>query len=130
VDRIVVMHSNRSVVRWAGDRAAGHIGRLRAVARQAVMQSRQLWLPEVVGPEDFTSVARWPGAALAGPEGEPPSLDRPVTLIGPEGGWSDAEASVGLPLVSFGPSVLRAETAAVAAAAVLCAMRAGLCRPV
>ena len=57
VDRIVVMHSDRSVVRWSGDRAASHIGRFRTVARQAVMQSRQLWLPDVAGPEEFAAVA-------------------------------------------------------------------------
>ncbi len=129
VDRIVVMHSDRSVVRWSGDRAASHIGRFRTIARQAVMQSRQLWLPDVAGPEEFAAVAGWAGAALAEPEGGPPGLDRPVVLVGPEGGWSEAETSTGLPVVSFGPAVLRAETAAVAAGAVLCAMRAGLCRP-
>lgn len=129
VDRIVVMHTDRSVVCWSGARAAGHIGRLRTVARQAVMQSRQLWLADVEGPEEFAPVAGRAGAALAGPEGGPPSLERPVVLVGPEGGWSEAETSTGLPVVSFGPTVLRAETAAVAAGAVLCAMRAGLCRP-
>jgi 16S rRNA (uracil1498-N3)-methyltransferase len=129
VDRIVVMRSERSVVRWAGDRASSHVDRLLTVARQAVMQSRQLWLPDVVGPEDFASVASWPGAALAAPEGDPPSLDRPVILIGPEGGWSDEEAAAGLPVVTLGPAVLRAETAAVVAGALLSSMRVGVCRP-
>lgn len=42
-------------------------------------------------------------------------------LIGPEGGWSDAERAAaraaGAVLASFGPHVMRVETAAVVAAA-------------
>jgi 16S rRNA (uracil1498-N3)-methyltransferase len=46
-------------------------------------------------------------------------------LVGPEGGWDDAELAAGLPRVGLGPHVLRAETAAVVAGALLCALRAG-----
>jgi len=55
VDRIVVMTSARSVARWEGGRGARQLERLRAVAREAAMQSRRLWLPEVEGPVPFAS---------------------------------------------------------------------------
>jgi RsmE family RNA methyltransferase len=48
-----------------------------------------------------------------------------VLLVGPEGGWSDAERDRGLPVVGLGPTTLRAETAAIAAGALLTALRAG-----
>jgi 16S rRNA (uracil1498-N3)-methyltransferase len=53
--------------------------------------------------------------------------------VGPEGGWSreelDAVAAAGLPRVGLGPHVLRAETAAIAAAALLAGLRSGLVAP-
>ena len=47
----------------------------------------------------------------------------PVLLIGPEGGWSDTERDLGLATVRLGPQVLRAETAAIAAATLLASAR-------
>jgi 16S rRNA (uracil1498-N3)-methyltransferase len=129
VDRIVVLATRRSVVRWEGSRAAGRVERLRRVAREAAMQSRRVHLPLVEGLRTFTEVAAEPGAALADLGGEPPSLDRPVLLVGPEGGWEDEERAAPLPRVALGPHVLRAETAAVAAGVLLCALRQGLVRP-
>ena len=53
----------------------------------------------------------------------PASASRAALLTGPEGGWTDAErqlaAAAGWQPVSLGPQVLRAETAAMAAIAVL-----------
>ncbi|MGH9043271.1 MAG: 16S rRNA (uracil(1498)-N(3))-methyltransferase, partial [Acidimicrobiales bacterium] len=46
--------------------------------------------------------------------------------VGPEGGWSDAELQLGLPLVALADATLRAETAAVVAGALLCGLRGGL----
>lgn len=128
VDRILPFVAERSVVRWDDAKAARNAERWRAVAREAAMQSRRVWLPVVEGPVPFAVVAAEPGVALADMGGEPPSLGRPVLLIGPEGGWSDAEREAGLPAVAVGPGVLRAETAAIAAGVVLCALRQGLVR--
>jgi 16S rRNA (uracil1498-N3)-methyltransferase len=125
VDRIVPLLAARSVVRWPRGESAGQVVRLRRVAREAAMQSRRVWLPEVTGVTPFGEVAAQPGAALAHPGGGPPSLHRPVLLVGPEGGWDGGELDAGLPLVGLGPSVLRTETAAVVAAAYLCGIRAG-----
>jgi 16S rRNA (uracil1498-N3)-methyltransferase len=129
VDRIVLMQTDRSVVRWDSKRAQSHLERLRKVARQALMQSRGCWLPEVSGVLPFSTLARGPGAALAAPAGSPPSLVHSAILIGPEGGWSPAEEAEGLPTVALGPGVMRSETAAVAAGALLAAMRSGLVAP-
>jgi len=126
VDLIVPFSAARSVVRWEGDRAGHHVGRLRRISRQAAMQSRRTWLPEVDDLRTFADVAAMPGAALAEPGGDPPSLERPVVLVGPEGGWGSEEAAGDLPRVALAEFVLRAETAAVAAGTLICALRAGL----
>jgi RsmE family RNA methyltransferase len=47
-------------------------------------------------------------------------------LIGPEGGWTPEERASGPPTVRLGAHVLRAETAAITAGAILTALRAGL----
>jgi RsmE family RNA methyltransferase len=44
-------------------------------------------------------------------------------LIGPEGGWSEAERSLARATVGLGTTVLRAETAAIAAGVLLAAAR-------
>ena len=129
VDRVVPFTAERSVVRWDGARSAHHVDRLRRIARQAAMQSRRTWLPEVDDLRAFAEAAAIPGAALADPGGHRPSLDRPVVLVGPEGGWAQDEAARGLPVVGLGPTVLRSETAAVAAGTLLCALRAGVIGP-
>jgi 16S rRNA (uracil1498-N3)-methyltransferase len=128
VERIVLMKTERSVVRWDDRRAVGHIARLHKVARAAVMQSRGLWLPEITGMFDFADVAVGQ-SVLADPDGGPPDLDHPTVLIGPEGGWSPDEEQVGLPKVRLGPGVMRAETAAVAAGVLMMALRGGIVGP-
>lgn len=120
VDAIVPFAAARTVVR------SRNVERLRRVAREAAMQSRRVWLPEVADIAAFAEVAERPGAALAEPGGGPPTLDRPTVLVGPEGGWAPEELAGGLPTVDLGPTVLRAETAAIAAAALLCGLRAGV----
>lgn len=129
VDRIVLLHADRSVVRWDDEsRAARRVERLRRVAREAAMQSRRVWLPSVDGPTPFADAVGAPGVCLAEAGGEPPSLARPVVLVGPEGGWTDHEREAGVPRVALGPHVLRAETAAVAAGLLFSALREGLVR--
>lgn len=134
VDRIVPFTAERSVVRWDEVKAARNLERLRRVAREAAMQSRRRWLPEVDTVRSFAEVARRPGVGLAdgGHDAVPPDLARWATvLIGPEGGWSGVERAAGQGrFVRFGAHVFRAETAAVAAGTVLAALRSGVVRPV
>jgi 16S rRNA (uracil1498-N3)-methyltransferase len=139
VDRILVLGTARGVVRWEGDRAVRHVERLRRVAREAAMQSRRTRLPEVAGIVPFASlvaggdgegtVANVSEVAMAEPGGVAPSLEWPTVLVGPEGGWSAQESAVEVPRVDLGPTVLRAETAALAAGVLLCALRARLVGP-
>ena len=89
----------------------------------ALEQSRSAWLMEVVGP---TKPLEMKGHVwVADPRGEPMDevTDEVALLIGPEGGWAPEEIE-GLPRVTLGPSVLRAETAVVVAA-VLLAQKSG-----
>jgi 16S rRNA (uracil1498-N3)-methyltransferase len=123
VDRIVPFSAQRSVVRWDEAKAAKNAERLRRVAREAVMQCRRAWLPRIDELTTFAALAREPGVAMADRTGVPVSLQRPMILVGPEGGWDDDERSVGLPAVRLAGPVLRAETAAIAAATLLCSTR-------
>lgn len=126
VDRIVVFVAEHSVSRPDPDRLPRQLERLRRVVREAAMQSRRVHLPTVDHAADFAAVAALPGAAIADRGGSPPTLDRPTVLVGPEGGWSDAERTSGLPVVTLGDHVLRAETAAMTAGALLATLRSGL----
>jgi 16S rRNA (uracil1498-N3)-methyltransferase len=126
VDRIVVMQTERSVVRWHGERAAAQTARLQRISREAAMQSRQCYLPELVPPLEFTEASALRGACLAHRDGPPPDLDCPVVLVGPEGGWSDRELATEVPHVRLSASVLRSETAAVTAGVLLTALRSAL----
>jgi 16S rRNA (uracil1498-N3)-methyltransferase len=132
VDRIVVLGSRRAVVRWEGERRDRAVERLRRVAREAAAQSRRPWLPEVAGVSELDALSERLAPvplALAQWGGRAPSLDVPAVAVGPEGGWEPSETD-GRLLVGLGPRVLRAETAAVAAGLLLCALRDGVVGPV
>ena len=128
IDRIVPLRSERSVVRWTGARGQATVARLRRVAREAAAQCRRVWLPDVA---DTLSFAELPGlgapdeVVLAQLSGDRPTAAQRVVAVGPEGGWSAHELASGLPTVGFGLSVLRAETAAVTAGALLASLRTG-----
>ena len=115
VDRIVLLHAERSVVRWDESRAGKHLVKLARVAVEAAQQCRRVFVPEVVGP--VASLSFLPDAVAAEP-GERPDLGGDHTVaIGPEGGWTERELAVAADRVSLGPTVLRVETAALVAAA-------------
>ena len=123
VDDIRPFTAARSVVRWDDAKAAKNHERLERVAREAVMQCRRVWLPTVHSVVDFAAVAALPGAVRADRGGPAPTTATTTVLVGPEGGWSDEEAAVGLPTVGLSNAVLRAETAAITAGALLAARR-------
>lgn len=128
IDRIVPLLSERSVVRWSGARGKATVEKLRRVAREAAAQCRRVWLPEITDTLSFSGL-RDLGAdgevVLAQLSGDRPSVRQRVVAVGPEGGWSADELASGLPTVGFGLSVLRAETAAVTAGALLVSLRTG-----
>ncbi|MEQ1787879.1 MAG: RsmE family RNA methyltransferase [Acidimicrobiales bacterium] len=133
VDRIIPFRAARSVVQWDAEKAVKAAQRWEAVVRAAAMQSHRPWLPVVEPVTDLADVVGRTGASLADRGGGAPTLAHPLVLVGPEGGWAPEERAAadarGLPRVSLGPHVLRAETAALTAGALLTALRAGLAGP-
>lgn len=129
VDRIRPFVAARSVVRWDASKAAAAHERFVKVAREAAMQSRSAWLPTIDPLVDLGTLVG-PGVARADRGGAPLRLSSTTTvLVGPEGGWDDAERALDLPTVALADGVLRAETAAVVAGALLVALRSALVAP-
>ncbi len=136
VARIVPVEASRSEQGlFAG--AQKRVERWRRIAREASEQSRRLREPEVGFAVRLTEALRagathriWldeqPGAKPLLQAFSPRAGDSAALLIGPEGGWTDAERqqfeAAGWVAASLGPTVLRAETAACAALAVLAQM--------
>jgi 16S rRNA (uracil1498-N3)-methyltransferase len=130
-DQILVVQASRSVVRWDRGRGELAMDRLRRVAREAGVQSRRAWIPVVDGPVAPSELASHPGLVVAAGDGmlphelaEPPGGEWLVT-VGPEGGFDPDELAgfAAAPRLRLGPFVLRAETAAIAAAAALASRR-------
>jgi 16S rRNA (uracil1498-N3)-methyltransferase len=136
VSRIVPMISVRTE-RGLDKAAPKRLERWRRIGLEASQQSRRAHLPEITEPArwgdalatravycyalDENTASPLPGAFPA----ERRADDSVALLIGPEGGWTDEERSeftaAGWAAVSLGPSILRAETAALAALAVVSA---------
>ena len=130
VGRIVPLRTERSVVK-SGE-GTERVERWRRVARSAVAQSGRCRLPDVADPVPLADVLAADAACLLAHPGDdarnltdviselPPDRDI-VLLVGPEGGFSDAEAEQarrsGAIAVSLGRTRLRTETAAIVAVA-------------
>jgi 16S rRNA (uracil1498-N3)-methyltransferase len=130
--------SLRPVITRRTQVARVNLERLAANAREAAEQCGVIWLPDIAAPEPLdAALARWPperllifcdeDAPLANPlaalAAAPPAAGVGL-LIGPEGGFDEAERAAILrtPRVlrlSLGPRILRADTAAVAALALV-----------
>lgn len=128
--RVVIVETSRSVPEL-GERASARLERWRKVAAQAARQSGRGDTPEICGPEKLEAALARVGADAArlvlSPDAETPllralddwSAERPLALlVGPEGGLTASELELcesnGFRRVSFGPLVLRTETAATA----------------
>lgn len=131
VDRIIPVMARRSVVRWDPTKAIAARQRLQRIAREAAGQCRRARLPVIEAVCELRDVVGHGGLVVADRAGVPPrDLGRPecgawLGVVGPEGGFDDDEhAMLGAAIrVAVGPHVLRAETAAVAIAAVLTVAR-------
>lgn len=124
IDRIVpIADTERGVVRWDSSNSAKHADRLRRIAREAAMQSRRVWLPEVMLPCALVDVVTRFGAALAEPDGARVGPTHTCIAIGPEGGFSPEELELSHQHVSLGEGVLRGETAAIVAGVIMDAHR-------
>ena len=117
IDEIVVLAPTvRSVVRWDQGRSNKNIERLRRVAREAAMQSRRTWLPNVLGVIEMSTIAN---LFIADPTGDCVDASHRSIAVGPEGGFAPHETESCSGLVSLGETILRAETAAVSAAVLM-----------
>jgi len=131
VSGIVPLVTARTIVKIKDEEK--RIVRWQKIAREAAMQSNRIDIPEVGRIRKFSNFLETldagprPLLMLLWEEGtEPikkilrqkPEAEDIVILIGPEGGYSSAEAMAardkGFHLVSLGPNILRTETAALA----------------
>ncbi|MGH9672701.1 MAG: RsmE family RNA methyltransferase [Bryobacteraceae bacterium] len=133
VERFVPVDAARSE-KGLADGARNRMDRWRRVARSASQQSRRDRMPEILPPAGLGDALRAEAAHryfLDEAEGVPVLLDlipavrhagdTVALLTGPEGGWTDAERgdAVAWTTASLGPRILRAETAVLAALAVV-----------
>jgi 16S rRNA (uracil1498-N3)-methyltransferase len=136
VARIVPVVTERSVARPDAQGADGKRARWEKIAREAARQCGRADLPIVDAPSALAAALASPGlparrlalfeqerarslrAALAGTEPAPTAL-----LIGPEGGFAPAELALagdaGFEAVGLGDRILRVETAAIVAVALV-----------
>ena len=147
VSRIVPVISARCIVRLAPDEREAKAERWRRVAEDAARQSDAVWLPEILAPVDFPAALALVNTcrrvfvgALAQPT--PPPLLKAIDaalandaadasgglglFVGPEGDFTPEELASLLEIAtpaSFGPTILRAETAAIFGLSVLAACR-------
>jgi 16S rRNA (uracil1498-N3)-methyltransferase len=116
--------------------AEKRVERWQRIARQASEQSRRIAVPEVVRPIKLQEALGFSGTRIVLAETEqqvmlkdvvPSDVDI-VLAFGPEGGWAEGElksfAEAGWISASLGNTILRAETAAIAATAIAVSCRA------
>lgn len=136
VERIVPVQTARTEKGLAGA-APKRMVRWNRIAREASEQSRRARLPEIGEPCSLAEALRagtayryaleesGAAAILNVLPAERHPGDEVALLVGPEGGWTDRErseiAASQWTAVSLGPHILRAETAALAALAILAA---------
>jgi len=138
VVRIVPVISARTIVRIPASERAAKRGRWMRIAEEAARQSDAAWLPEISEAVDFNDSlplvkkTKCFVGALTNPAPRPvfeevlaarsgPASEWSV-YVGPEGDFIPEELAALLKIatpVSFGPTVLRAETAAIFGASVL-----------
>jgi len=116
---VIVEPTARSVVRWDERKQKSEMQRLGRIAREASMQSRRVFLPHVTGPKPIKELAG-DGFSVAEP-GATGIFSGLSVLIGPEGGFTEEELGLFNGSVDLGQTILRAETAAIVASALVMA---------
>jgi len=129
---VVASRSERGLEKAAGKR----LERWRRIALEASQQSRRAYLPEIAEPVPLAQALARAGtqryvldenpggvALLEALPANRTAQDTVSILTGPEGGWTEEEhasfAAAGWTPVSMGPLILRAETAVIAAIALV-----------
>jgi 16S rRNA (uracil1498-N3)-methyltransferase len=132
VNKIVPVIARRTEVHLVSA-STKRMERWSRIAAQAAEQSRRSAVPQIVAPMKLVDAATLPGALkvlLSESEQELQLRDllaqnslaeETLLAVGPEGGWTDDELNLfrrnNWTSASLGPTVLRAETAAIAATA-------------
>ncbi len=136
VDYMTPFFADRSVVKFDEKKFEAQKARWQKIIRVASMQSRRVYLPELTEVGDFISLSESDATGhadilqAAGVSKDGSMLKTEETeiadnnaisfiMVGPEGGWSDAERKYIKRPVNLGPNVLRSETAAILAGAYL-----------
>ncbi|MCS6293910.1 MAG: 16S rRNA (uracil(1498)-N(3))-methyltransferase [Nitrospira sp.] len=137
VSQIIPLQSRHTIVQLRPERLDAQLARWQRIALEAAQQSEQWHMPVIAQPQTLTAcLASHPAPALSlilteRREGQslhnvrlPESGNESVmVLIGPEGGWSKEEVAqteqAGYTLMTLGPHILRAETAAIVAIGIL-----------
>ncbi|TSE15598.1 16S rRNA (uracil(1498)-N(3))-methyltransferase [Arthrobacter sp. KBS0703] len=143
IDAVVPWQSERSIVRWKGDRAAKAHAKWQSAVTAAAKQARRAWIPDVRSAVDTQGLAAavsaaglavilhedavkplrqvlegWRDAGLP-EDGGPAEI---LLIVGPEGGISPREVTrlcgEGAVTALLGPHVLRSSTAGPAAVVV------------
>jgi 16S rRNA (uracil1498-N3)-methyltransferase len=139
VHRILPLAAERCVVRLDVKGARAKVERWQRVVESAMKQAARSWLPPVEEPCDLRALPERVASGvpwIVGDEEErertveqacPPAGSPFLAIVGPEGGFSPSEKQwlrqQGAAAVTLSPFRLRAETAAIALLAQLCAPR-------
>ena len=137
VSEIVPIESRHSVVQIKADRVGHQLTRWQRIAVEAAQQSEQWRVPAITSPQSLTALLksrvtgtvtlmlteRRDGTSLQTISLPKDSTGCVLIVIGPEGGWSQEELTLAEQLdiqpMTLGPSILRAETAAISAVSIL-----------
>jgi len=117
VSRVVPLVTRRSVVKFTGEVRDKTLERWRRITREAQNQCRRTYDVAIDDPVRVSEVPE--GVAVADLEGPGDWRGVRAVAVGPEGGWDEGEWDPTRRRVGLGPTVLRAETAGVVAAALL-----------
>ncbi len=135
--RVIPFISSRSIPVPVSDRFATRLERWRKIARESIKQCRRGTPPRIDPPCSFTEMLElsqgcdlklifWENAVDPIPNdrnSDLPAIRNIFFIIGPEGGFSQTEfdqaKAAGFVGVGLGPRILRAETAPLAAVAVI-----------
>ncbi len=137
VDELVPVESRHSVVQLRADRVDHQLSRWQRIAVEAAQQSEQWRVLTITAPQSLAALLknrptgtvtimlteRRDGKNLQTVLLPTEPTDSVLIVIGPEGGWSQEELALaeqaGIQPITLGPSILRAETAAIAAISIL-----------
>ncbi len=129
VARLLPLQTARCESRFTD--SSKRIERWRRITLEATKQSGRavlMEIGEIAGLEEILSKSLIGQTILfsernGGPFVKIASVDKITAIVGPEGGWDDSEleaaASAGIPIITLGGRILRAETAAIAVSAIL-----------